>query len=260
MSLRRELIVSVTVAGALVLAAARPAAGQTGFEIEGSYWMSDLTADARVSDGTLGTDVDFKKDLGLKDKNFPDGRLIWHIGPHNSVRLAYLQVSYDGDSTVNRTISFHGQTYTVGTEVLTRLDKKYYRLGWTWQFVDLPGGVLKFGTLLEIKGFSIDAKLRAPYADPPVDEKKTFDLVLPTAGLVLDIHPIPTLSLFAEASGMSAGSRGSMFDAEGGIKIFPLPHLALFATYRVLDLKYKDKPDFANLKLSGPFAGVSVRF
>ncbi|MBE0427213.1 MAG: hypothetical protein IBX72_11300 [Nitrospirae bacterium] len=66
-------------------------------EFEGIYWITDLKAEAKVTENNIGTDVDFKADLGLKDKNFPEGRFTWYTGPKSKLRLAYAQIGYSGD-------------------------------------------------------------------------------------------------------------------------------------------------------------------
>ncbi|MFH1176148.1 MAG: hypothetical protein V1750_01980 [Acidobacteriota bacterium] len=245
---------------AIVMLLAPAALAQPKVEIEGRYWKSTLAADARVGNGELGTAFDFKDDLGMTDKNITDLRLIFNTGPRSRIRLGYLQVAYAGDASVSRTIEFSGQTYTVGTRVLSALDKKYGRLGWIWQFVNAGNGAFRLGTLLEVKQLAIEARLAANELQPPERASEKFDAMLPTIGLALDIVPHRGLDIFAELSGISAGSKGSMVDGEAGIKIVPVPSLAIIASYRVLELKYKDKPDYANLKISGPFAGLSLRF
>jgi len=244
----------------LALAAGTGAAQEPRISLEGWYWQGDLEASARVSDGTLGTTLDFKDDLGLKDEDIPEGRLVVALGSRSRLRFGYLSVGYTGDASVDRTIEFAGETYTIGTRVLTDLDKRYARLGWIWQFARTRNGVLRFATVLEAKGLSVDARLQAPELADPVDESDSFDGVLPTVGVALDVVPHPAVDIFLDASGLDVGDRGSMVDAEAGVRFFPHPSLGLSASYRVLDLRLDDDPDFAKLRLEGPFLGLSLRF
>lgn len=229
-------------------------------EFEGRYWITDLTAKAKVTENNIGTDVDFKADLGLKDKNFPEGRFTWYTGPKSKLRLAYTQISYSGDKNVERIIEFGGETYTVGTRVITDLDVKYLRLGWVWQFINVAEGKVKFGTLLEAKGFWVDTTLEAPNIVPPVKESEKFAIGLPTIGVALDINPHKIVNIFAEISGLPGGKYGYFFDSEAGIKIIPIKNLSVMGGYRIFDIKAKDEPDYAKLKISGPFIGATLRF
>jgi hypothetical protein len=234
------------------------AIADTKVEFEGRYWITDLTSKAKITEAGTGTDIDFKTDLGIEDENFPEARFTWYIGSKNKLRLAYIQISYSGDKNVEKTIEFGGKTYTVGLRVTTDLDVKYLRLGWAWQFINIDNGKVKFGTLLEAKGFWIDASLKATL--PPIEESEDLAAGLPTIGVALDINPHKIVNVFAEISGISAGKYGYFFDTEAGVKIIPIKNLSVIGGYRIFDIKAKDDPDYAKVKISGPFVGATLRF
>jgi len=176
------------------------------------------------------------------------------------LRLAYSQVAYSGDETIERTIEFAGETYTVGTRVITDFDVKYLRLGWAWQFINIANGRVKLGTLLEAKGALIDISLDAPYLIPPIKESERFIGGLPTVGAALDINPHKLVNIFAEVSGIYAGKYGYFLDGEAGIKIIPIKYVSILGGYRILDFQVEDDPDLAQLRISGPFVGITLRF
>ena len=229
-------------------------------ELEGRYWITDFTAEAKVTESGIGTDIDLKDDLGLKDEDLPDVRFTWNTGPKSKLRLAYSQVAYSGDETIERTIEFAGETYTVGTRVITDFDVKYLRLGWAWQFINIANGRVKLGTLLEAKGALIDISLDAPYLIPPIKESERFIGGLPTVGAALDINPHKLVNIFAEVSGIYAGKYGYFLDGEAGIKIIPIKYVSILGGYRILDFQVEDDPDLAQLRISGPFVGITLRF
>jgi len=229
-------------------------------EFEGRYWITGLTCTAKVTDNGVGTDINFKSDLGLKNKNFPDGRFTWYTGPNSKLRLAYTQISYSGDKDVEKTIEFGGKTYIDGTRVLTDLDVKYARLGWVWQFINIANGKFKLGTLLEAKGFWVDMSLEAPNLVPPIKESKKLAAALPTIGVALDINPHKIVNIFVEVSGLPAGKYGYFLDGEAGAKIIPIKNLSIVGGYRIFDIKANDDPNYAKLKISGPFVGATLRF
>jgi hypothetical protein len=229
-------------------------------EFEGRYWMPDLKGKVKATEAYIGTDTDFKRDLGIKDENFPEARLTWYTGPKSKIRLAYTQADFEGDENLNRTIEFNGQTYTVGTRVKTDVKVRYLRLGWAWQFIDIGKGVVKLGTLLEGKGFWGKVSLEAPDLSPSIKESEKYLFGLPTLGIALDINPHKMVNVFGEASGLTAGSYGYIYDAEAGIKLIPVKFLSIIVGYRIFEIKAKDNPDYAKLRLHGPFAGATLRF
>lgn len=230
------------------------------FEIEGRYWITDLDGEIRYTDSGIGTKVDFEEDLGLDDEGYPELRVSWLIGPKSRLRLAYTQTAYSGDGNINQVIVFGGETFPVGTRVKTDVDVKYLRLGWVWQFINVADGRVKIGTLVEVKGFSVDISLDAPDLIPPIKESVDAVGAFPTVGVVLDIHPHKLVNIFAEASGIYAGKYGYSYDAEAGVEITPIKNLGIIGGWRILDFKIEDDPDFAKLKVSGPYVGAVWRF
>jgi hypothetical protein len=229
-------------------------------ELEGRYWIPDLRGKVKASETFIDTEIDFKGDLGIKDENFPELRLTWYTGPKSKIRLAYTQAGFEGDENLNRTIEFDGQTYTAGTRVETDVKVRYLSLGWAWQFIDIGEGVLKLGTLLEGKGFWGKASLEAPDLSPSVKESEKFLFGLPTIGIALDINPHKMVNIFAEGSGLTAGSYGYVYDAEAGIKIIPVKFLSILGGYRIFGIKAQHNHDYAKLRFHGPFAGATIRF
>ena len=167
-------------------------------EFEGRYWFSDLDAEGKVVESSIGTDFDFESDLGVGEEDFPEGRVIWHTGPNSRVRFAYTDVEYSGDINITRDIQFGGKTYNVGARVESSLDVTYLRLGWIWQFINLAEDTIKLGGLLEVKGILADIALSAPSLS--ISESEEFVGAAPTIGVTLDINPIEKINLFSLAS------------------------------------------------------------
>jgi hypothetical protein len=158
-------------------------------EIEGRYWFTNLKGNVNVTQNEVGTDIDFKRDLDIKDANYWENRITWYTGPKSKIRIGYTQVNYEGDQTLTKTVQFNGQAYNVGTRVVTDFDIKYLRIGWAWQFINIDNGFFKLGTLIEGKGFWTKTTLEAPDLIPSLREKKRFVFALPTIGAALDINP-----------------------------------------------------------------------
>ncbi len=237
-------------------------------EFEGRYWMPDLTAKVKVVESGIGTSVNFKSDLGVENENFPEGRLIWNIGPNSKVRLFYTQAKFEGDKTITQDIAFNGKTYSASTRVNSKLDLQYFGLGWIWEFINTPNDKFKLGTVLDLKGIAGKAALDAT----GINESASFIAGLPAVGLVFDISPFKettpykkeeiwkNFSIYGEISGMSAGKYGYFFDTEAGLKFVPYKCCSITGGYRVVSLKAQNTPDYAKIELKGPFVGATIRF
>jgi hypothetical protein len=251
------MLTTLLVVALLVLLAPETTLAQI-VDVEGRYWFTDLDASTRIESRSIpGTRIDVGQDLDVDDANIPEVRLTFSTGLSSKLRLAYLQGSFDGDTTLGQSIQFSGTTFGANTRVDTELDLYYGRIGWTWQFPVVPG-VFKLGPLLELKGLVVDTTVRSPGTGRR--ESALLPMAFPTVGAMLSITPIAALDIFAEVSGMTFGSVGHVVDAEAGVRFIPVRFLAVSAGYRVFDVRIEHDDDFAKLKLTGPFIGASFRF
>ncbi len=232
---------------------------------EGIYWMPGLAAEGRFTDNDIGEDIDFKDDLGLSDRDFPVGRASLRLGRNHRIRLGYTQIGYRGDENIKREIEFRGETYEAGRRVKTDFDMRYAQLGWSWQFINLLGDRLRLGTLVDLKGMDIKSSLVAPGDETfeKVEESGDITFAFPTVGLAADLAPMKRISVYAEAAGMTAGSYGWFADGEAGVRVAPLgllSSLRITGGYRILMLDVESGDDRLEMRMGGPFAGMSVNF
>lgn len=245
------------------LLAASLAAAQGAVELDVRAWRPGLDGQIRSSSLTSPIDpdlatIDLKRDLGMSDKTHVDARLVLHTGPHSRIRFAYMSMSYDGDTTLTRTIQYGGETYTLGTRVVSDLSFDYGRLGWVWEMIG--GDHVRIGTVLEAKAVRAEARLLAPDLASPVATHDKVSGVFPTVGIAFDVSPSRSVGVFGEVSGISAGKRGHFTDGEIGVRIAPWRGVAVLAGYRTLDFKVRDDPNYATFTDGGPFAGLALRF
>ena len=205
----------------------------------------------------FGTDIDASRDLGIPDTNFPSGGVSWRHGRHR-VGFLYTPNNFSGDQTVTRTITFGGRQYTVGARVVSGLEVQHLQLGWTWQFIDIRDGLVRFGPLLEADGFLMHGRLSAP--DLAFSEREKLWAGLPAVGVALDIQPNSHVDLYAQAAAMKAGDYGYFIGSDAGIKVYFWKHVLLTAGYRTFNVHVKHSRDFANFRLHGPFVGAGFRF
>lgn len=229
-------------------------------EFEGRYWFPNLQGHIKVTGNDIGTDINLTRDLDIDNAGYPELRVTWYTGPKSKIRLAYTQANYEGDTNLTEAIEFNGETYNVGTRVESELGIRYLRFGWAWQFINMGKGKFRLGTLVEGKLFWVKTSLEAPDLSPPVKESDTLFFGLPTIGLALDINPYRILNIFAEGSGMYAGSYGYTYEVEAGVKLIPIKILTILAGYRILEFKGQIEHNFVKARVYGPFVGGTVRF
>jgi hypothetical protein len=132
------------------------------------------------------------------------------------------------------------------------------RLSWTWQFLEAAEGRFRLGPLVEAHGMWFDASLAAPQLNLRASDKRVVGY--PTVGLALDASPHGRLAVFAEASGISAGDYGYTYAGEAGVRVQPMRHVGFTAGYRLFRVDPRFDPDYARVKVAGPFVGAFVTF
>jgi hypothetical protein len=232
---------------------------QSSFEFTGRYWFTRMGSRIRVEQNGFGTDIDARRDLGMPDKNFPQGGFLWRRG-RSLLRFEYTPIDYAGDRTVTRTILFHGQPFTVGTRVVSELEVQHLQLSWAYQFVNVHDGVFRIGPMVEADGFLMRGSLGAPDLAAPFRETENLSAGLPTAGLAMEIQPHPAIDIYGQAAGMQAGSYGYFVGSDSGVRVRAWKYAIVTAGYRTFNLHVENSPDFAHLRLRGPFVGAGFRF
>jgi hypothetical protein len=232
---------------------------QNSVEFTGRYWMPQMGARIRVEAGGLGADIDARSDLGMPDTNFPKVDFTWQHG-RSRVRFDYTPIDYTGDQTVTRTVVFRGREYTAGTRVVSELEVRHLQLSWAYQFVNLHEGRFRIGPMVEAEGFLMRGSLAAPNLPTPFSQTEDLKAGIPTVGLAMDIQPHRAVDIFAQVAGMQAGSYGYFVGSDSGVKVRAWKHLLLTAGYRTFNMHIESTPDFARIRIRGPFVGAGFRF
>jgi hypothetical protein len=226
-------------------------------ELEGRYWPTNVAATAKIEAARLNAPIDLRRDLGTNNPRVPDFRFTARPGRHR-LQFAFDRLLFTGDQPVTRTVEFNGDIYTIGTRVVTDAKINHVTFGWNYPVVRAADGRFRLGPLVQGHGFWWDASLAAPSLNQRGADKRTIGF--PTVGLATEIVAHRRLLLFGEASGITAGKYGSVYNLEAGVRVSPVTHLNLIGGFRVFDVNAKFEPDYARLRITGPFVGAGVQF
>lgn len=222
--------------------------------VEGRYWFTTLDSKVKVTDaGIIGTEINAVDTLGMdKSKGFPEGRVDLNLGSHH-IRYAYLPLSWEGHKTITQSITFKGATYTASTNVDSKLNVVYQRLGYRYDIIDMLDNQL--GIIIDVKLLGIDAQLK----DPSLILDKTYSLTVPvpTLGIGAQIGLPFLFSISAEVTGM-AYSGNSLVDGEASVNFNPVPFTTISGGYRIFNVEVKDGDNKGNFNLSGPYLMVRI--
>ena len=251
------------VAIAAFVAGGRPAAAQGNTNVgEVSVLFWSPSPDLVLQSGSLTTatgitDIDFVEEFGIENQTFPEIRLA--LGRSHKFRFSYVPVRYEADTIVQRTITFRGQTFTVGAPATTEIDWKMWRFGYQWDFVSMERGSV--GVIAELKHNTMDASIDSPLLAEAAATRQTAPV--PTIGVAGRGYPHPWVAISAEFSGLKFDSEEFEatfydFDVNGAVTFGR--HFGVQGGYRSVTVDYFIDDDRGDLRLHGPYIGGIVKF
>ena len=254
--MRRSLLVVTVAAGCLLLAGSAFAA--SGFEVgaRGAYWFPKLTGNAQTNT-TGDTRFDFKDTLGVKDEDIPYGEAFLRVG-NTTVRVGYTRFKFDGDKVLTQDVVFNGTTYSVDTNVISKLDLKMLDGEVQYDFLRPDVGIAGFNLGLLLKVRYVDGKVEL--RDALQTEVKDFKAPIPMVGVAAGAGFLKDMvRVDARAAGITY-SGNHLVDMDAWASYVPLPLVRIQGGYRYIDLKIDKDGTLASFRLKGPYVGAQLSF
>ena len=244
----------------LLLVALLLPASSSAFEIgaRGYYWFPSLDGNVKVDEAaTIGDTINFEKDLGIEDENYPSVEVFLGGGKHH-LSFTYTDIDYSGKKTLTRPITFNGKDYDIDALVTSSIEYKMMDLHYQYDFLNLEN----VGA-----GFSLSVVLQVKYLDGEVglktsvfDEKEDFTLPIPMIGLNLHFGLLADV-LEARLRGTAIGYAGnSIYELTADISWTPLPFLDIHGGYKTFVIDIDEDDVVFDYDMSGPFVALTVSF
>lgn len=246
-----------------------PATGEN-FHIEASVGIWMPTTDMTISSeafGIEGSDINFKKDLGLTDQKFGEFHLVLRPARRHKFRFQYIPIKFEQEATLTRDVIFQGLRYRVGLPVNSVLDWKAYRFAYEYDFIARNHGFVGF--ILDAKYTNVVASLQSPIDFEQIHARAP----IPTIGGIARYYPVPNISITGELTGFKIPDSISKqykahyadldiygtlnftnnFGVQGGFRTFNLG-------YNIKDNDQVTTTDAGSFVLKGLYIGAVARF
>ena len=239
-----------------------PATGEKyHIEAGADYWMP--TAEMTVSSESLGikgSQIDFKRDLGLTDQRFPALQLQLRPARSHKFRLQYIPVTYTQSATLSQRIVFNGIAYNLGVPVNSSLDWKTYQIGYEYDFIVKNSGFAGF--ILEAKYTDVRVSLASPIASEFAHARGP----IPAIGGIARYYVVPNISITGEVSGFKIPDSISDqyhahyvdIDVYGTLNLSN--NIGVKGGYRSRDVGYLFKSDSGTFVMKGIYFGAVLRY
>ncbi|TET95135.1 MAG: hypothetical protein E3J28_01195 [Desulfobacteraceae bacterium] len=246
----------------LLLVALLLPASSLAFEIgaRGYYWFPSLDGKVKVDEASIiGTTIDFEKDLGIEDENYPSVEVFLGGGRHH-LSLTYTNIEYSGRKTLTRDIIFGGETYSVSATVTSSIEYKMMDLHYQYDFLNLENVLAGFSLGLVFQVKYLDGEVGLKSTTTGIDEKEDFTFPIPMIGLNLHIGMLADI-LEARLRGTAIGyAENTVYELMADISWSPLPFLDIHGGYKrfVIDI---DEDDIVfDYDMSGPYVALTLSF
>ena len=225
--------------------------------IEGFTWGTRIEGQIQKGFGSSpGTLLAITDDLGVQDERTYGGDASIQLVPGIKLRGSYTKIDYAGDTSARQNFSFGEDQYFVGDRVVTSIQGKYYTAALEWDFVKRPQGYL--GVFIGAKLLDGDFVLVSPGTGKRDVESGVGGL--PVLGVSTRFYSGRRFSAQTEYSGMSIGSRGSVWELDISTRFHLSDRLAVMGGYHRLRLRGEPtkERDFVEVKLSGIAFGLEL--
>jgi outer membrane protein len=235
-------------------------ASSSAFEVgaRGYYWFPSLDGNVEVDKANIvGTSIDFDKDLGIDDENYPTIEAFIQADKHH-FSVAYTSIEYSGTKTLTRSIVFDGKTYSASDLVNSLIEYRQIDFAYQYDFLNLEN---------ILAGFSLGGVFQVTYLDGKVslkttgiDEKEEFALPIPMIGLNLHVGLLADI-LEGRMRGTAIGYSGNMiYELAGDVSYTPFPFLDIHGGYKIFVIDIDEDDIVFDYGLSGPYVALTFSF
>ena len=147
---------------------------------------------ADTGSGPLSTNIDFSRDLNMEDSQgsfMIEG--IYQLSTKSRIDFTYYEIERDGGRTLNRDITFGGQTFLVNTPVESQFN--YTTLIATYSYLLHSHDEIDIGVTAGLHINELELALAAPSAN--LSQSVTQLTPLPVFGLLFNYDLTPKLTL-----------------------------------------------------------------
>lgn len=233
-------------------------------------WYANLSGHMQTDDIELATNISLDGDLGFGGKEvLPDFTTWVHLSflpVLDRINFSYWSGSFEETETLERTIVFGNQTFTLGTDLDSELD--FSLLSFSLEHYFLSSGNRDLGCtmgfLLGVKFIEAEAVLEA--SDFNLRERQSIEAPFPVLGLrfLVQMTKWVTIEMEMVGSGGKYGDlQGSYFEwfLETSYRPLDWVHVSLGFKSVLFGMQDKSENEFeAKMRLEGMFFSVGIQF
>jgi hypothetical protein len=222
--------------------------------------------------GSVGTssigDWDLQRDFDFQETSTFTGNFDWRFARKHHLLFEAIPITIDRTTTLNRTITFEGQTFPVGIATRARLQWNSLAPGYQYDFIRRNHGYLAIGTQVYILDptASLTATVTAGGQTGTRSASVHHLVGLPVVGPRWRFYPIPRsgrLAIDGYFEGMYFGKYGDFWSGRAAAVFAIVKPLRITGGYQFgTRLNFKGTANDIAIRLfdQGPVAGIELSF
>jgi len=234
--------------------------------LTGLWWFSNPTGSFQASGTTAQSDsFNLSKDFGFGSYSTFSGRVDWRFKRKHHLIVGIYPITSSRTNTLNRTLTFQGQTFDLGAKVTANIDSSAYAPGYQYDIIRRNRIILGVSTQVFLGNLS--AKLTATGSLNGLTATRSASgsifAGLPVAGPQIRWYPTHTnrYSVDGTVQGMYFFGYGNFLTVKGNAGVALNRHLNFRAGYQLgRRLKVNDTDSRVGIVLTqkGPTAGLEA--
>jgi outer membrane protein len=234
------------------------ASADEALSLKVGYMMLSPSGELAAEVNGLGTRVSLENDLDLDDSEDMMAEAALALGDIK-LTVGYLPLSFEGSSTLSRSILFDGRIYPVGSPIESSIDLDILDVGLTWFFINMDDAPTRLQVGVELAAKITDAEASLNNLQTGLAESASATVPIPTIGLRARVAFSDFIGINGRV-GYLGYSDNHFMDADVQLEVSPLPFVGVFAGYRYMDIAIDESDIYVDADFSGFYGGAFVRF
>jgi hypothetical protein len=221
-----------------------PGAEQYTLRLEYLWWSPSPSGQIQKGVGEFeGTLIDIEEDLAFEKGKANTIHGAIRLGGSWKLLGGWTDLDFSGDTFADRPFVYGTLLARSGDQIVTSFKGNLISASVEWDFVEQGWGFV--GALAGVRFFDIDTVMvNVATADRVAETER---LPVPVLGLAGRVYLGPRVSLEGTFAGITAGSRGHLWDWFFGLRVHATDQVAGTTGYRSLSLEGRPDRDFFGL-------------
>jgi hypothetical protein len=235
------------------------------FKIGAGFFAANTTTDIKLgntSGGSVGSDIDFEKDLGMK-RNVETflANFQWRISRRWRMDFSYYQLNRTSSKTLERTINYGDHTYNVSATVSSYFNNTIYRASFGYAILAKPNAELGLLIGAHTLQSSMGIGVTAGGAGVAYNDNFNFTAPLPDFGIWGGVALSKRLALNGEFDYLSIAAgdfKGEIVGYNASLSFKALKQLDLSLGYTGFNFKIDANTNNQNAHIGWGYNGPSL--